>query len=152
MSETNQRIEQLNDAERTWIREEIANALELVRVHCDENAPLTPKMLDRAYSAAYRIAPEADTGYANAVINATGIAFGQYLVDTLTFQWCIVLDSQGQELAVIAFPETAKMLIFPQNLVGKRWKAGTTEFFEYVYRRIRNDREEIRKALGVEEI
>ena len=73
----------------------------------------------------------ADGNYANAVINAIGIAFGQYLVDTLGFQWCTVSDSHGQELAVVALPDTAKVLVFPPNLVAKRWESGTTDFLSY---------------------
>lgn len=148
MLESSQRIEPLNDAERAWVRDELINARRLVQLHCaeDYNASLTPDILDRAYSAAYCAAPTADADYANAIINAIGIAFGQYLVDTLGFQWCAVFDSQGQELAIVALPETAKVLVFPPNLVAKRWESGATGFLGTVYIGIKDQLEAFRKG------
>jgi len=135
------RIEPLNDAERAWVVDECANARRLVELHWSDSTDhqLTPAILDRAFIAAYKAAPKSDVDYVNSTINAIGIAFGQYLVDTLGFQWCAVFDDDGQELAVIALPDTAKVLVFPPNLVAKRWFAGTTDFLVDVYAGIEDD-------------
>ena len=154
MDENDQHIEPLNDAELAWVTEELANAQKLVAKHCPGVTceALTPQILDRAYARAYESAPDSDAEYANAVINAIGIAFGQHLVDTLGFEWCAVFDAHGQELAVVAFPDTAKMLVFPPNLVAKRWTDGTTDFLTYVDKGIQDNhslfREHWRKRGG----
>lgn len=136
-----QRIEPLNEAEQAWVRDELANARQLVSLHCPDaaNAPLTPAILDLAYKAAYEAAPEADADYANATINAVGIAFGQCLVDTLGFEWCAVLDEHGQELAAVARLGACNIQVFPPNLVAKRWETGTTDFLCYVYQGIEEE-------------
>lgn len=141
-----QRIEPLNEAEQAWVRDELDNARRLVLLHCPDagDDPLTPRILDRTFKAAYESAPASDADYANATINAVGIAFGQYLVDTLGLEWCAVFDDQGQELAVVGLPGKANTLVFPPNLVAKRWFAGTTDFLWYVYEGIKEDFAEFR--------
>lgn len=148
-----QRIEPLNEAEQAWVRDEIARARELVRYYCPDtpDAPLTPEILDRVFADAYDAAPDGDGDYANAMINAVGIAFGQYLVDTLGFEWCAVFDSEGQEIAVVALPDTAKVRVFPPNLVAKRWQNGTTDFLGYVYKGIEGELDRFRRDWEADE-
>lgn len=141
MSMTKQRIEPMNEAERAWIRDELANARRLISLHAPDvgDDPYTPEVLDRVFKAAYESARPSDADYANVTINAIGIAFGQYLVETLRFEWCAVFDGYGQELAVVGLPGKANVLVFPPNLVAKRWTAGTTDFLWYVYKGIEED-------------
>lgn len=148
-----QRIERLNEAEQAWVRDEIANARALVRHACPDtpDAPLTPQILDRAFAAAYHATPRGDGAAANAIINTVGIAFGEYLVDTLGFEWCIVIDSDGKELAVVALPDTAKVTVFPPNLVAKRWENGTTDFLDDVYKVIQQQVESFRRDSKADE-
>ena len=63
----------------------------------------------------------------NVFINAFGIAFGWYLVDRLELEWKVVQDKDGTEIAV--WGRDGNILVFPPNLVGKRFSAGTTSFF-----------------------
>jgi hypothetical protein len=135
-----QRIESLNDAEQQWIARELVNARQLVDLlsPSDAGAALVPEVLDRAYKAAREAAGQSAEA-ANSVINAVGMAFGQYLVDQLWFKWVVVFDKDGSEIAVVALPGEANVLVFPPNLVGKRWVEGTTDFLGYVYKGIEED-------------
>jgi hypothetical protein len=135
-----QRIEPLNDAEQRWITAELGNARALVDSVSPDDAgsALSPIVLDRAFKAA-RLSAGVDANAANAIINAIGMAFGQYLVDQLGFSWVAVFDKDGSEIAVVALPGQADMLVFPPNLVAKRWASGTTDFLDYVYEGIRKD-------------
>jgi hypothetical protein len=138
-----QRIEPLNDAEQRWVSAEVGNARTLVDQLSpgDAGARLTPAVLDRAYKAA-RASAGQDADAANAIINSVGMAFGQYLVEQLGFKWVAVFDKDGSEIAVVALPGQADMLVFPPNLVAKRWASGTTDFLGFVYKGIE---EELRK-------
>jgi hypothetical protein len=135
-----QRIEPLNDAEQQWVTRELANARQLVDLlsPSDAGAALVPEVLDRAYKAAREAAGQSAEA-ANSVINAVGMALGQYLVDQLGFKWVAVFDKDGSEIAVVALPGEANVLVFPPNLVGKRWVEGTTDFLCYVYKGIEED-------------
>lgn len=139
-----QRIEPLNDAEQRWVTAELGNARTLVDTLSPEDAgaKLTPEVLDRAFKAARASAGE-NADAANAIINAVGMAFGQYLVDQLGFKWVAVFDKDGSEIAVVALPGKADMLVFPPTLVAKRWGTGTTDFLGYVYKGIQEDQHKL---------
>lgn len=134
------RIEPLNDAEQRWVATELDDARRLVDAlsPADAGAALTPEVLDRAFKAA-RASAGQDADAANAIINAVGMAFGQYLVEQLGLKWVAVFDDDGSEIAVVGLPGQADMLIFPPNLVAKRWVDGTTDFLGYVYKGIEED-------------
>jgi hypothetical protein len=59
---------------------------------------------------------------ANAIVNATGAAFGQLLVNTAGFRWVVVSDEHGTEMAIIALEGTADVVVYPMNLVAKRYE------------------------------
>jgi len=149
----NQKIEQLNEAAKAMIRDELVNAQSLIALHypSENDDTISLDILDKTFKAAYESSPKADENYANATINAIGIAFGQYLIDTLDieFTWCAVSDKYGEDIAIMALPGTAKMLVFPTNLVSKRWHAGTTNFLWYVYKGIEGDLEEFKKSRNI---
>lgn len=128
----NQQIKALNDAEKAWVADELSNARLLVETVCpdDAEAPLTPEVLDRAYAVAREMA---DPDEANAVVAAVGIAFGQHVVDALGFEWAAVSDEYGTDLAVVGLPGQANVLVFPADLVAKRWESGETGFLVEVY-------------------
>lgn len=119
---------------------ELGNARTLVDTLSPDavGAALTPEVLDRAFKAARASAGE-NADAANAIIIAVGMAFRQYLVDQLGFKWVAVFDKDGSEIAVVALPGKADMLVFPPNLVAKRWATGTTDFLGYVYKGIEED-------------
>jgi hypothetical protein len=148
-----QRIEPLNDAEQQWVAAELRNARQLVDrlVPADAGAAMTPQVLDRAYKAARQSAGHGgqgrqDADAANAIINAVGIAFGQHLVDQLGFTWVAVFDEHGSEIAVVGLPGQANMLVFPPNLVAKRWAAGTVDFLAHVCTGIEDDLMKLKAA------
>ncbi len=66
----------------------------------------------------------------NPLINMVGIAFGQHLVDEAGLTWVIATDEHGTELAVHG--QANGTLVYPCNLVAKRWQSGETDFVERV--------------------
>jgi hypothetical protein len=63
----------------------------------------------------------------NPEINAFGCAFGLYLVERLSLEWKFVTDDQGTSLAI--WGKLGDILVFPPNLVAKRYAAGASMFF-----------------------
>jgi hypothetical protein len=123
-----QRIMDVNAAERTWI----AGNQRVVRsfaidsgVLTDVLAPVDPVVLDAAWAAwlEMHLRGEEDP---NSVINAFGIAFGQVLVDRLGLEWKVVSDVVT-EIALCGQP--GDIVIYPQNLVARRYIARSTRFF-----------------------
>jgi hypothetical protein len=82
--------------------------------------------LDAAYLAWFKQHIR-ETEDPNPIINSFGLSFGQYLVDNLSLNWVVVSDEQGTEIAVHGQP--GNILVFPPNLVAKRYVQGKTDFF-----------------------
>jgi hypothetical protein len=133
-------VEPLNEAELAWVTQECENARRIVDQYSpsDRDTALTPEVLDRAFKAACAANPQ-DPDHANAIINAIGIAFGQYLVDQLGLRWAAVTDEHGCELSVVGDLSEGNMVVRPTNLVAKRWVNGTTDFLWYVFRGVSDD-------------
>jgi hypothetical protein len=74
---------------------------------------------------------DAESEDPNPVINAFGIAFGQYLVDQLQMTWVVASDQHGTEMAVHGQP--GDILVYPPNLVAKRYTARETVFFAALF-------------------
>jgi len=115
-----------NDAEREWIANNLVATRELVAEVGDGTADLTPSALDAGY-AAWFSQHDAETEDPNPVVNAFGIAFGQHMVDQLQLEWVVASDEQGTEMAVHGQP--GDILVYPPNLVAKRYTARETGFF-----------------------
>jgi hypothetical protein len=64
----------------------------------------------------------------NAIINMIGLAFGQVLVDRLGLAWVVATDEHGTEIALHG--ELGDLLVYPTNLVGKRWASGEDKFLD----------------------
>ncbi len=62
----------------------------------------------------------------NAIINAVGMAIGEHLIAELCLQWVLATDEYRTELAVHGEPNN--VLVFPANLVGRRFENRTTGF------------------------
>jgi len=127
-----QRITDLNDSERKWVRGnfELAGAIaQAYGLPVEPGDPLDPRTLDAAWAAWFG-GQDRGTDDPNTYINAFGIALGQYLVDRLGLEWRVVQDEAGTEMAV--WGKVGDVLVFPPNLVGKRYVAGTTQFFASV--------------------
>jgi hypothetical protein len=124
-----QRIEDLNDAERDWLASCIDGARQLIAAYspADVSRPLDADVLDRTY-AAWLATGETDPDRVNQVINAVGFAFGQLLVDAAGFRWVVATDPYGCEMALLALPGRGDVLVYPSNMVAKRWQSRETGF------------------------
>ena len=122
-----QMISELNDAEQMWVQDNVAAARRYVEDagHPVDGPPLDPAALDVAWSFWLHGWP-ADQEDPNPVINAIGLAFGQYLVEHLGLAWKVVEDEFGTEIAVHGDP--GDILVFPANLVAKRLESRETDF------------------------
>jgi hypothetical protein len=142
-----QRISELNDAERAWVDDNVAAARRYVEDagHPADGQPLDPAALDAAWSFWLQAWPAGEED-PNPVINALGLAFGQYLVDRLDLDWKLVEDEYGTEVAVHGQP--GDVLVFPPNLVAKRLETRTVGFFVPVAGQIERQVEGLRASQG----
>ncbi len=123
-----------NDAELEWIANNLAATREMVAEFAGRVSNLEPAVLDVAYAAWFaQHAPKSEDP--NPAINAFGIAFGQHLVDQLQLNWVVASDQHGTEMAVHGQP--GDILVYPPNLVGKRYSAHETDFFAPLFCKIR---------------
>ena len=127
----------LTAAEESWLNGQLAAAAQLATAHCPEvdSAPLSPDVLDRVWAAWVTSAPT-EPDAINAGINAIGIAFGSHLVQHAGFSWVIASDEWGTDLAVLALPGTANVLVYPANFVAKRWERRETGFLQPAFQDI----------------
>ena len=143
-----QRISELSVAERAWVEDNVAAARRYVLdagVAVDGNGALDPPALDAAWSFWLQAWP-AEEEDPNPVINALGIALGQYLVDRLGLDWKVVEDEYGTEVAIHGQP--GDVLVFPPNLVAKRLESRTVGFFVPVAGQIEQQVAAVRAAQG----
>ena len=132
-----QRVDAPTAAELEWVQAGVAAVRALADGHGSADAPLDPPLLDEVYAAwrtGWDQAPSAERDDPNPYVNAFGVAFGQTLADGLGFEWAVVTDDYGTEIAVQRQP--GDVLVFPPNLVGKRFETGETGFFVPVYAEI----------------
>lgn len=130
-----------NNTELDWIANNLAATRELIAEFNDSVAEIEPSLLDSAF-AAWLSRHEPDTEDPNPVINAFGIAFGQYLVEQLQLTWTVASDKYGTEMAVHGQP--GNILIYPLNLVAKRYTARETGFFVPLFSEFQNQIETVR--------
>ncbi len=109
------------DEEKRWMAGHQMRALMLGRAHGDPATATTPSFaaLDRAWVAESATIRESD-GDPNPLIQALGVALGQHFVDQLGLVWVIATDPVGTEVAV--HEPTGDTLVYPLNLVAKRWE------------------------------
>ena len=135
-----QKIEPPNAGEVEWVR---ANAYT-----GDEQAALPDlALLDEIFEswlAEWLEQPESEREDPNPYINAIGMAFGQRLVDELGLEWAVVSDERGVEIAVHGQP--GDILVFPPNLVAKRFETGETGFLAPTYEAIAQEIRHLRQG------
>jgi len=145
-----QTIEEPNDAEREWIAGTLLSAADIVRSYVDDDvgwAPSDLALLDSVFASwleDWLQPPESERVDPNPFINAFGIALGQALVDGLGLEWKVVTDSDGTEMAVHG--DSYDFLVFPPNLVAKRFVAQETMFLEPIYDEIARMLSDARKG------
>jgi hypothetical protein len=132
-------ISELNDSERAWLQAHmrVANTLVETYAAARSRASLTPESLDRAWNTWISGASD-DVEMVNTIVNATGAAFGQFLVDGAGFRWVVAADDHGTEMAVIALEGTADVVVYPMNLVAKRYESKERGFIPALLQRIRD--------------
>jgi hypothetical protein len=141
-----QRLSKLNEAEIRWIKDCVANARVLARKYCEgrEVPDLDPSVLDAVFDGWLRDWKERKTEQdPNPVINAIGLAFGQWLVDSLGMQWTVVSDDTGTDMGVGYGHPANRVLVFPTHLVAKRVQARETGFLEPMWHVIKNQISEL---------
>lgn len=143
-----QKISDLSPSEQQWVRSNIELAGEIAKAYglgVEPGDNLDPQALHTAWSAwlADHARGEEDP---NPFINAFGCAFGNYLVGRLGLEWKVVEDEHGTEMAV--WGREGDVLVFPSNLVGKRYVEGTTTFFADVAANTEESVTRIRAQVG----
>lgn len=128
---------QLTDQEQAWVASQLELAAKIINAFAPKDAgkPLTLAALDRAF-AAWVDTKATDSELVNGVVNGVGVAFGQSLVDKLGFAWVMASDADGTDLAVLGLPGKGDVLIYPANVVAKRWERRETNFLERVYEQV----------------
>lgn len=122
----------LTDAERAWIKDQLAAAARFVEDYGSRRHPEGLDALDHAW-ASWLDRQSVDPEDPNTVINAVGVALGQALVEALEgFEWVIAEDGQGTDLAVYGLPDAGDVLIYPANVVAKRYEARNALFLQSV--------------------
>ncbi len=135
-------VSELNDSERSWLEAHLQVARTFVETYAvapsvgPSRRSLTPETLDAAWNA-WIPAAAAEPDMANTIVNATGAAFGQFLVDTAGFRWVVATDAYGTEMAVIALEGKSDVVVHPMNLVAKRYETKETGFIRPVLEGIR---------------
>jgi hypothetical protein len=143
-----QTISELTEKENTWVAEQVEAANKFVDSFSptDSEKPLNLASLDRAFKAWIATEPS-DVDRINDVINAVGIAFGRFLVEGAGLRWVIATDEGGSDLAVFGLPGTADVLVYPANLVAKRWERRETDFLVKLYGEISGEVRSLRAQL-----
>lgn len=125
---SDQKIGPPNESELEWVRAHVDAVKEAT------GGDVTVAALDELYTGWYEgwaAQPEEARADPNDMINAVGLSFGQALVDGVGLDWAVVTDEHGTEIAVHGQP--GDILVFPPNLVAKRFERGETGFLQMVY-------------------
>ena len=121
-----QKIESPNEAELRWLDQNLIRLRKFAKKPADHR--FTIAELDAVYRDWVSSRGEEDP---NPMINSFGTAFGQRLVEDLSMAWSVVTDEHGTDMAVCGQP--GDVLVFPPNLVAKRFVAKEVGFFESLY-------------------
>ena len=77
-----------------------------------------------------------DSDSTDSFLNCFGIGVGTLLINELGFEWALLEDEYGTDLAVRALPGTANTRIAPLHFVLKRWETMENEFVEHSLKEI----------------
>ncbi len=125
------KIDPLTDEEKAYLDRQLGAATQFIRnfAPADADKSVTPEILDRAYTNWYSQNPE-DKDEINRVINICGALIGEFFIRTVDigFKWVNATDQYGSDLAIFALPGQGDILIYPTNLVAKRYERGETGF------------------------
>ena len=124
-----QEMTELTDGERAWLARSEAQLRAFAKsLGTTEDAwrPLDPPALDWTWAAwlAVHVRDQEDP---TPIVNAFGVALGQYLADRFNLAWRVVQDGDDTEFAIYGPP--GDLLIFPPLLVAGHYADGETRFF-----------------------
>ncbi len=130
------RFEELDVNLKTWIEFQINEGSQMLRNLAgeDEEASILLGLLDEAFSNA--LGQEWDEEMVTTILNCIGVNFGQYLVDRVGFEWWIVEDEYGRDLAVVACRGRGDVTVYPIDFIAKRWDRKEDYFLEDAFRKI----------------
>jgi hypothetical protein len=133
-----------SDSELAWLEESVARACAMAVEYAGAapGAMPTAAQLDVVWAKASELLRD-NGDDPNVFINIIGLTFGQLLSTALQLNWAVVTDEHGTDLALHhAMPE---IVLFPTNLVAKRWVSRETGFIAPLYEQLVGD---IRRILG----
>jgi hypothetical protein len=120
------KFESLSDAELAWLSAQLSRAKAFAG-RTDVDGLPSLEALDDVFESFVALGDSANET-ANEVVLALGVAFGEHLVRTLDFQWCIATDDWGTDIAVVARPGRGNITIYPTDYVSKRWERKEQRF------------------------
>jgi hypothetical protein len=119
----------LTDNERAFITQQLDAAKQFVADY-GSSRTMGLEAVEHAW-ASWLDRQAVDPGDPNPIINAVGVYFGQTLIECMEgFGWVIATDDAGTDLAVFGLPGTGDVLIYPANLVAKRYERREAWFLE----------------------
>jgi hypothetical protein len=132
-----QTISDLTEKELGWLSAQKQAAVRFVNAMSlrDAGQPVSLAGLDRAFGS-WMASEPSGAREINDVINAVGVTFGEFLVENAGLRWVIATDEHGSDLAVFGLPGKGDVLVYPANLVAKRWERRESNFLENVHREI----------------
>jgi len=127
------------DAEmQNWIQQQLHLLGEYAR-HLDGSMLnlMSGESLDELWLI-WKKAATSDSEAVDSFLNAFGIGFGQLLVNKLGFEWVLLEDDYGTDIAVRALPGAANARICPLHFVLKRWESNEDIYVEAALTEINN--------------
>jgi hypothetical protein len=139
-------IKPLTKVEFDWIEQGLNTAQAFVAQFLGPDAceGISLTSLDRAFGEWLATDPS-ESAQIDSTIDAVSAAFGQLLVQHLTMNWVIVEDEGAAALAVHALPGQGDVLIYPKDLVAKRWQRREKDYLRPAFQQIAAHLKSLRK-------
>jgi hypothetical protein len=123
----------LTAAETAWIESQLAAAAQFLADYGSAHHGDSLDGYDHAW-ASWLDRQSVDPADPDPVINAVGVLLGHHLVtDLADFGWVIATDDAGTTLAVHGLPGSADLLIYPADIVSRRYEARVAIFLRASY-------------------
>jgi Domain of unknown function (DUF3806) len=134
----------LTDAETAWIQAQLGAASQFLSDYGSTHAGEGLDGLDHAW-AAWLDRQSVDPTDPDPVINAVGVYLGQALVDEMNdFHWVNATDEGGTNLAVQGRPGSADLLIYPTDVVARRYAQRSAFFLRVAFDEIVGHAQQLR--------
>jgi uncharacterized protein DUF3806 len=132
-----QDLKPITEKERAWIEARLNEARAFVDTHSpgDAGQPFGIDAMDRALAGWVNLG-ETEPEKVAAAVDVVAVTFGRFLERSLDFSWVMVTGVQSSELALHGLPGRGDVLIFPQDLVGKRCRKGAKNFLKTTIQQI----------------